>query len=144
MFQLLAKKPSCQRLNLRVYMSSRESSGRKHHTLLYEDKRRMPNWNSPANYNNVNTVQTAPTKLNKHWWKPRNTLSIVANKTQNPSSENSHVFSQVQPVKISNENKLKKTHDFWKICLITLRCRICVIMQWWITSFLCILSFFGL
>ena len=37
-----------------------ESCGKKHHTLLNEDKKPMPNSNHPANSNNVNTVQTAP------------------------------------------------------------------------------------
>ena len=37
-----------------------ESWGKKHHTLLHEDKKPMPNSNSPANSNNVNTVQTVP------------------------------------------------------------------------------------
>ena len=37
-----------------------ESYGKKHHTLLHEDKKPMPNSNSPTNSNNVNTVQAAP------------------------------------------------------------------------------------
>ena len=38
-----------------------ESCGKNHHTLLHEDKK-LPNLYSPANSNNVNTVQTAPQK----------------------------------------------------------------------------------
>ena len=52
----------------------------------------MPNSNSPANSNNVKTVQTA-------------TQQNSINTDENTSSENSHVFLQVLPVKISNGNK---------------------------------------
>ena len=37
-----------------------ESYGKKHHALLHEDKKAMPNSNSPTNSSNVNTVQAAP------------------------------------------------------------------------------------
>ena len=37
-----------------------ESCGKKHHTLLHEEKKPMPTSNSQTNSNNVNTVQTAP------------------------------------------------------------------------------------
>ena len=36
-----------------------ESCDKNHHTLLHIDKKPMLNSNSPANPNNVNTVQTA-------------------------------------------------------------------------------------
>ena len=37
-----------------------ELFGKKHHTLLHQDKKPMPNSNSPANSSNVNTVQASP------------------------------------------------------------------------------------
>ena len=64
----------------------------------------MPNSNSPANSNNVNTVQTA-TQQNSINTDENPEISLVVNKIKNTSSENSHVFLQVLPVKISNGNK---------------------------------------
>ena len=53
-----------------------ESCGKKHHTLLHEDKKPMPNSNSPASCNNLNTVQASSqqTSINTDE-KPRNTFS---------------------------------------------------------------------
>ena len=81
-----------------------KSCGKKHHTLLHEDTKSMPYSSSPANSNNVNTVQTAPQQ------KSINTdenpeIPLVVNKIKNTSSESSHVFLPVLPVKISNGNK---------------------------------------
>ena len=64
----------------------------------------MPNSNSPANSSNVNTVQTA-TQQNSINTNENPEISLVVNKIKNTSSENSHVFLQVLPVKISNGNK---------------------------------------
>ena len=76
----------------------------KHHTLLHEDKKPMPNSNSPANCNSVNTVQTA-SQQNSINSNENPDILLVVNKIKNTLSENSHVFLQVLPAKISNRNK---------------------------------------
>ena len=64
----------------------------------------MPNSNSPANFNNVIKVQTAP-QQNSIKTDENPEIPLAVNKITNTSSENSHVFLQVLPVKISNGNK---------------------------------------
>ena len=78
--------------------------GKKHHTLLHKDKKLMPNSYSTANSNNVNTVQTA-LQQNSITTDENPEIPLVFNKINEKSSENSHVFLQVLPVKISNGNK---------------------------------------
>ena len=62
-----------------------------HHTLLHEDKKPVPISNSPANSNNVNTVQTAP-QQNSINTDENPEIPLVANKIKNTSSQNSHVL----------------------------------------------------
>ena len=81
-----------------------ESCGKKHYTLLHEDKKPMPNSNSPANSNNVNTIQTAP-QQNSINTDENPEIPLVVNTIKSMSSENSHVFLQVLLVNISNGNK---------------------------------------
>ena len=64
----------------------------------------MPNSSSPANSNDVNTVQTA-SQQNSINTNENLEIPLVVNKTKNMSSENSHVFLQILPVKISNGSK---------------------------------------
>ena len=64
----------------------------------------MPNLNSPAYSNNVNTVQTAP-QQNSVNTDENPEIPLVVHIIKNTSSENSHDFLQVLPVKISNGNK---------------------------------------
>ena len=64
----------------------------------------MLNSSSPANSNNVNTAQTA-SQQNSINTNENPEILLVVNKIKNTSSENSHVFLQVLPVKISNGNK---------------------------------------
>ena len=64
----------------------------------------MPNSYSTANSNNVNTVQTA-LQQNSITTDENPEIPLVFNKINEKSSENSHVFLQVLPVKISNGNK---------------------------------------
>ena len=64
----------------------------------------MLNSSSPANSNNVNTAQTA-SQQNSINTDENPEILLVVNKIKNTSSENSHVFLQVLPVKISNGNK---------------------------------------
>ena len=78
-----------------------QSRVKKHHTVLHEDEKPMPNLNSPANSDNVNTAQTAPQQNSVNTDKSPEIPSGV-NKIKNTSSENSHVLLQVLPVKISN------------------------------------------
>ena len=59
-----------------------ESWGKKHHTLLHEDKKPMPNSNSPANSNNVNTVQTVP-QQNSINTNENPDIPLVVNKIKN-------------------------------------------------------------
>ena len=80
------------------------SCGKKHNMLLHEDKKLMPNLNSPANSDNINTIQTAP-QQNSVNTDENPEIPLVVNKIKNTSSENSHLFLQVLPVKISNGNK---------------------------------------
>ena len=63
----------------------------------------MPNSNSPTNCNNVNTVQIA-SQQNSINSNENPDILLVVNKIKN-TSENSHVFLQVLPAKISNRNK---------------------------------------
>ena len=79
--------------------------------LLHEDKKPMPNLNSPANSNNVNTVQTALQQNSINTDKNLE-IPLVVNKIKNTSSENSHVFLRVLPVKISNGNKSVTVNAF--------------------------------
>ena len=72
--------------------------GVKNITLLYEDKKLMPNSNSPANPNNVNTVQTAPLQNSINTGENPE-IPLVANKIKNTSSENSHVFYKFYQLK---------------------------------------------
>ena len=44
------------------FTCSLKSCGKKHHTLLHGDEKPMPNSNSSATPNNVNTIQTPPQK----------------------------------------------------------------------------------
>ena len=81
-----------------------ESCGKKHQAVLHEDKKPMLNSSSPANSNNVNTAQTA-SQQNSINTNENPEILLVVNKIKNTSSENSHVFLQVLPVKISNGNK---------------------------------------
>ena len=64
----------------------------------------MPNLNSPANSDNVNTIQAVP-QQNSVNTDENPEIPLVVNKIKNTSSENSHLFLQVLPVKISNGNK---------------------------------------
>ena len=68
-----------------------ETCDKKHHTLLHEDKKPMPNSNSPANPGNVNTVQTVP-EQNLINTDENLEMLLVINKIKNTSPENSHVF----------------------------------------------------
>ena len=81
-----------------------ESCGKKHQAVLHEDKKPMLNSSSPANSNNVNTAQTA-SQQNSINTDENPEILLVVNKIKNTSSENSHVFLQVLPVKILNGNK---------------------------------------
>ena len=72
----------------------------------------MPNSNSPANSNNLNTVQTAP-QQNSINTAENPEIPLVVNKIKIMSSENSHVFLQVLPVKISNRNKSVSVNAFF-------------------------------
>ena len=58
----------------------------------------IPNSNSPVNPNNVNTVQTAP-QQNSINTNENPEIFVVVNKIKNTSSENSHAFLRVLPVK---------------------------------------------
>ena len=71
----------------------------------------MPNSNSPANSNNLNTVQTAP-QQNSINTAENPEIPLVVNKIKT-SSENSHGFFQVLPVKISNRNKSVSVNAFF-------------------------------
>ena len=64
----------------------------------------MPNSNSSANSNNANTVQRTP-QQNSINTDENPEIPLVVNIIKNMPSENSHVFLQVLPVKISNGNK---------------------------------------
>ena len=73
--------------------------------LLHEDKKLVPNLNSSANSNNViqyKQLHKNPKSVNTD---ENPEIPLVFNKIKNTSSENSHVFLRVLPVKISNENK---------------------------------------
>ena len=65
----------------------------------------MPNSNSPANPNNLNTVQTAPQK-NSINTEENPEIPLVVNKFKNTSSENSHVLLKFYQLKYRTEINL--------------------------------------
>ena len=72
----------------------------------------MPISSSPAKPNNANTVQTA-LQQNSINTDENTEIPLAVNKTTSTSSENSHVFWQVLPVKISNGNKSVTVNVFF-------------------------------
>ena len=114
MFQRLVKKPSCQDC-ISEFTWRHESCGKKHHTLLHDDKKPMPNSNSPANSNNANTAQTAR-QQNLINTDDNPEIPLVVKKIKNTSSENSHVFLQVLPKYQTEINLLQQTRCFIQYC----------------------------
>ena len=63
--------------------------------LIHEDKKLMPNSNSPTNSNNIKTIQTAP-QQNSINTDENLEIPLILNKIENTSSENMSFYNFYQ------------------------------------------------